>query len=165
MTRTLYDALGQHATSIPRGAQMVAGYADGDFKWSAADYAMFPRAARLAITVAAQVPDSHDASVIDVETGAFTPHDARGFVVARTAYRPAGLAAVYCNLSTLPAVRKACRGLAYGIWLAHYTDRPPAAPEPAWGPDVVAVQWRNGDTTGVEYDQSVVFDADWHPQP
>lgn len=174
-TRTMYDALGQHATAIPRAAQMVAGYADGAFKWSPADWAMFPRAAHVAITVKNSEPDWHDASVIDVETGAFAPHDARGFIVGRTAYRPAGLATVYCNLSTLAAVRRACRGLTYGIWLAHYTDTEPALTSKVTLPTgqtielhqimgLVAVQWKAG-IGHVEYDTSVVFDADWHPQP
>ena len=164
-SRTMDDALGEHASAIPRTAQMVAGYVDGDFAWSAADWARFPHSAHVGITVAGSAPHPLLASVVDVETGAFTALQSRGFVIARNDFRPGGLATVYCNLSTLPAVRRSCRGLIYGLWIAHYTSEPPPAPDPQWGPGVVAVQWKDGDTTGTLYDSSVVFDPKWHPQP
>jgi hypothetical protein len=174
MTRVAYDTIGQHAADIPAAADnpeaLIAGYVDGRYAWTGAEFARFPRAAHVRITVFG-VPDWRAASVIDVEAGAFTPQDARSFLIARRAYRPGG-ETVYCSLSTLPQVRRACRGLPpYNVWLAWYRPDAPTVEQVAGAvaqfgcadlaPSVVAVQWRPGGM----WDESVVYDADWHPAP
>src|SRR5258708_22845673 len=159
MTRECFDTIGQHASSIPAAAGMVAGYVlPSPFAWTDTEWDRFPDAAHVRITVHGTLPDWRHASVVDVETGAFTPADARWFVLAREAYRP-GSATGYCNLSTLPAVRMACRGLSYHLWLAVRWGKAPASLEEvaqAVRADLgglVAVQWRDAGA----FDQSVVF--------
>lgn len=46
--RTMYDSISPEA--IPRNAQMVAGYIDGRYAWSAEDWARFPEAVKVTIT-------------------------------------------------------------------------------------------------------------------
>jgi len=45
--RTCYDAI--HPANIPTNAQMVAGYVDGRYAWSAADWARFPHSVKARI--------------------------------------------------------------------------------------------------------------------
>jgi hypothetical protein len=172
MARRMLDTIGPEAAQLDV-ADMYAGYVDGAYAWSAADFAQHPRAAHVRITVLpgpAGFGDYQAASIVDVERGALTPYQARQFVAARNEFRP-GPATVYCNLSTLPAVRSACRGLTWRLWLAWYVPVQPSAAQAASaiasvgglpaGVELVAVQWRNEPG----FDESVVFDPEWHPQP
>jgi hypothetical protein len=157
MTRIMYDSI--NLAGIPAGAQLVAHYVDGRYAASDADVDRFPDAARVGITVT--TGDWRKASVIDVESGAMSPQDARAFVIARDQFRP-GTATVYCNVSSLPHVVSACRGLDYHLWLAAWTPVRGGISLAPQGPSTdgeVAIQWRN--TPG--YDESVVFDDHWHP--
>ena len=98
--RTCYDAI--HPANIPTNAQMVAGYVDGRYAWSAADWARFPHAVKVRIAVFSTTNDGH---VLDVEPGCSTPANAPGWVVRR---RKAGVdPTVYCSLSAWPTVRAA----------------------------------------------------------
>ena len=147
--RTMWDAI--HAADIPTTAQIVAGYDNGPIsQWSAADWARFPNSLKVHISVSPYADVGH---VLDVENGDAQPAHAPAWASMR---RSAGLVApcVYCNLSTLPAVR----GAFYTsktpeplYWLA----RPgPAELEQLAGATVIATQYQyNGDT-----DLSVVAD-------
>lgn len=99
--RTMYDAVTPE--NIPRNAQMVAGYIDGHIGvWSAAQWAYFPAAVKVKITVFAS---DNEGIVLDVENGDATPSQAPSWAVNR---RLAGAdPTVYCNLDTWPAVQAA----------------------------------------------------------
>jgi len=98
--RTFYDAI--HPANIPTTAQGVAGYVDGRYAWTAADWARFPHAVKARIAVFSSTNDGH---VLDVEAGCSTPANAPGWVVRR---RRAGVdPTVYCSLSQWPVVRAA----------------------------------------------------------
>lgn len=98
--RKMYDAV--TPTNIPRDAQIVAGYLNGKYAWTAAEWAMFPNAVHVRISVRAAFLDGH---VLDVEPGDATPAESVGWVKAR---RAAGAdPSVYCNRSSWPQVRAA----------------------------------------------------------
>ncbi len=109
--RTLYDSV--TAFNIPADAQMVAGYVDGRYAWSASDWARFPGAVKVRIACFAWTNDGH---VLDVETGDATPAQAPGWVQMR---RAAGVdPTVYCSTSWWPSVRSAF--VAQGVPEPHY---------------------------------------------
>jgi hypothetical protein len=146
--RTMFDST--TAGDIPETATLVAGYVDGTWPWSPADWALFPAATLVRIAVWASTGDGQ---VLDVETGNATPEQAPGWVQRR---REAGVdPTVYCNESTWPAVRAAFT--AQGVrephwWIAHYES---AAVIPA---GAVALQYADEAQTGAHYDLSVVAD-------
>lgn len=97
--RTMYDSV--NPAAIPTSAQLVAGYVDGAYEWSAADWARFPAAVKVTIAVFAR----HDAQVLDVESGDATPGQAPGWVSRQ---RAAGRdPTVYTSESNWGAVRAA----------------------------------------------------------
>ena len=148
--RTMWDAI--HAVNIPTSAAMVAGYDNGPVsQWSPADWARFPNAVKVHISVS---PWANTGHVLDVENGDATPQHAPAWAQAR---RSAGLATpcVYCNMSTFPSVRAAFQIARIPeplYWLA----RPGAAElEVAAGATVIATQYEyRGDV-----DLSVVADC------
>ena len=73
--RTMYDSI--HASAIPANAKMVAGYVDGLFKWSTADWARFPHAVKVRI---ACFGHTDSGQVLDVEAGNATPAQAPAWV-------------------------------------------------------------------------------------
>ena len=146
--RTLFDSI--TAADIPADAQMVAGYVNGTFQWSAADWSRFPNAVKVRIATRAFINDGH---VLDVETGDATPSEAPGWVQMR---RAAGVdPTVYCNGSTLSTVQAAfnAAGVAQPhYWLARY-DNVPTVPN-----GCVAKQYINDPASGGHYDLSAVLD-------
>ncbi|MDE2097949.1 MAG: hypothetical protein KGL39_11920 [Patescibacteria group bacterium] len=94
--RTAYDST--TAADIPADAEMVMGYVDGDYAWSEEDWARFPTAVKVRITISAA---NLDADMLDVESGDATPAQAAQWILSGPhTPRPA----IYCNLSTKPAV-------------------------------------------------------------
>ncbi len=147
MTRTMFDSV--NPAAIPHGAQMVAGYLNGNYAWSAAAWKQFAHITTIRIDVIGNAP--LDAGVLDVENGDATPHQAPAWVKKRSA---AGFrATIYCNKSTWPAVQAACKGLTVSYWIADWTHVPHELP------GAVAVQWTNG----AAFDTSAVYDNTWHP--
>ncbi|HEU5428066.1 MAG TPA: hypothetical protein VFU74_14395 [Actinocrinis sp.] len=146
MTRTMYD--GVDASRLPTNAQLVAGYVDGLYVWSAADWARFPHSVKVRIAV---FSSTNDGEVLDVEPGNATPAESVDWVLRR---RGAGVdPTVYMNTSTWPTVRSAfgARGVAEPhYWIAQYDG---VASLPA---GAVAKQYYNNDQAG--YDLSVVAD-------
>ena len=94
MTRTMYDGI--NASRLPRDAQLAAGYVDGLYAWSAADWARFsPGTVRVRIAVFASTDDGE---VLDVEPGNATPAESVDWVLMR---RRAGVdPTVYMNMGT-----------------------------------------------------------------
>ena len=112
----MYDST--TAGDIPANAAMVAGYINGTYCWSAADWARFPNAVKVRISVNAQTDDGQ---VLDVEQGDAYPHEAPGWVALR---RAAGVdPTVYCNRANVDAVRSAFLAANMPLphlWLAAY---------------------------------------------
>jgi hypothetical protein len=147
--RLMYDSI--TASDIPGTSTMVAGYVDGGFKWSDADWARFPDKVKVRI---AALATTDDGDVLDVENGDATPAQAPGWVARRRAATGTEKT-VYCNLSNVQAIRDAfaADGVPMPLlWLAHY-----GAP-PALVPGFIALQYANPDLTGGHYDASVVAD-------
>lgn len=142
----MYDST--TASDIPTSAPMVAGYIDGLYAWSMADWARFPAAVKVRIAVFAT---TNDGDVLDVEQGDATPSQAPAWVTMR---RAAGDdPTVYVNLSNVDATRAAFA--AAGVrqphyWLAHY-DNDPTIP-----PGYVAKQYADEALIGAHYDLSSV---------
>jgi len=150
MTRTMYD--GVDASRLPTSAQLVGGYVDGLYAWSADDWARFPNSVKVRIAVFA---DTNDGEVLDCEPGNCTPAESVDWVLMR---RRAGVdPTVYCNQmdpdTGWPAVRAAfaARNVAEPrYWVAHY-DGAETIP-----PGAVAKQHTNDEQAG--WDLSAVAD-------
>ena len=146
MTRTMYD--GVDATKLPVSAQLVAGYVDGLYAWSDANWARFPNSVKVRVAVFAQ---TNDGQVLDVEPGNATPAQSVDWVLMR---RRAGVdPTVYMNTSTWPTVRDAFQ--ARGVrephyWVAQY-DGVASIPSGAIGK-----QYYNNNDLG--YDLSIIAD-------
>lgn len=112
--RVMYDAV--NPANIPQGAQMVAGYVDGAYAWTAADWERFTAATKVRIAVHYS---TNDGMVGDVENGDMTPVTAYQWVQMR---RAAGVnPSLYGSQSTLAAVREVFQGYACPLpplWVA-----------------------------------------------
>jgi hypothetical protein len=139
---------------IPGNAWGILPYPDGEFEWPASELERFPHAHRRFISA---LGDYRLASIGDVERGAMTPEQAPGFIHGRTRLY-GDVAAIYCNLSTLPAVEAACKGLVFDRFIADWTG------EPHWLADVdrlVAVQFAGGVTA--PFDRTLCKAGWMHP--
>lgn len=114
MTRTMYDGINSDVSAIPASAQIVAGYVDGLYKWSAADWARFPNAIKVRIAV---FTSTNDGTVLDCEQGNNTPAGSVDWVLMR---RRAGVdPTVYCGKNTWwPQIRASFQ--ARGVPEPHY---------------------------------------------
>jgi hypothetical protein len=132
---------------IPTSAQVVAGYIDGDYAWSSEDWKRFPDADKVLITVTGSL----NANVIDVENGDMDPVQAMQWIRSK---QQAGMrgCTVYCTRSSLDSVWSACRGHAYYVWVADWTDAAHAVG------GTVATQYSN---VGNSYDLSMVYSQEW----
>lgn len=144
----MYDST--TAVDIPANAQMVAGYVNGLYKWSEADWSRF-LATTVRVTIAVTI--DADAMVLDVESGDATPDQAPGWAARQ---RASGRApSIYCNLANVDAVRAAFANAGVplpSLWLAHYDNI-------AQIPDgYIAKQYADQALTGGHYDASVVAD-------
>ncbi len=119
--RIMYDAV--TAKNIPTDAVMVAGYVDGRYKWTTADWARFPHAVKVRIAVFARTNDGH---VLDVEDGNATPAQAPNWVKMR---RAAGCdPTIYCSLSIWGRVKQAFNNQGVApphYWIAAYPGSGP----------------------------------------
>jgi hypothetical protein len=159
MTRIMRDSTS--AADIPADTPMVAGYVDGRYAWSAADWQRFPHAVRVGIAVHAW---TNQGDVLDVEQGDATPAQAPGWVGARRAagaVRPT----IYCNRGNVGAVADALHAAGVdpahcAIWLATL-DGTVVDGVTAHGYEIAACQSRGAAQTGGHYDESIVFDDVW----
>jgi hypothetical protein len=155
MTRLMFDGINSDASAIARnfpGAALVAGYIDGLFQWGQADWNLFPHAVHVQIAISAS---SNAGDVIDCENGDATPVQAASWVRKRKAagyYRPT----IYCNMSTVQAVRQATGNLIlgrdYDIWIADYDGSQSDVYKGA-----AAKQY----LSEADWDFSVVYDSGW----
>ena len=141
----MYD--GVTAANIPVNAQMVGGYDDGAYRWSQADWARFPNAVQVHITVLAN-PAS---PVYDCEPGNGTPANAVPF--AQGVLARGGIPTIYCGQNTWwgqiqSLINAAGLGGKVNYWVANY-DGVQTIP-----PGAVAKQYADPGP----YDLSVVSD-------
>lgn len=159
--RLMYDGINALAAGIARSfpdAVMVAGYVNGTYAWTQAEWDLFPRAQHVGISVTASASEG---VVLDVENGDATPGQAEAWIRERKAagvYRPT----VYCSLATVPAVRAGTGayvlGKDYDIWVADYDGSAAAPPVPGTPPaSFAAKQYENT----AAYDVSAVYDDGW----
>jgi hypothetical protein len=154
MTRLMYDGIRSLAAGIHHSfptAEMVAGYDNGRYAWTTAEWNLFPHAVKVHISISAS---ANTGDVLDVEQGDATPAQAKAWIEMR---KRAGLwrPTIYCSRSVIPAVRQATGNLVlgqdYDIWAADYTGQPHQVTGCA------ATQYIN--TPG--YDASIVHDDGW----
>lgn len=110
-----------------------------------------------------------DASILDWERGDVqSPAVLHAWVQARNQYR--GDATVYCARSSVPTVVAALRGEKCNLWVCSLTD---SGEPPLIVPDfgelphnvrVVAVQYVLAPRSGGDYDMSIIYAEDWHPE-
>ena len=165
MTRVMRDSTTPAAIPVA-GTQLVAGYANGLYQWSQADYDRFPAAAHVYIDVTGADPAG--CGVLDVETGDATVTTAVAWAKARLALGGTYPPVIYCNRSTLTSLFNAmgAAGLGVGhdfrLWIATL-DGTKTVPDMT---GVTAVQWAGASITGGNWDESVVYDDAWHaPAP
>jgi len=130
---------------------MVAGYCDGPWRWSDADWARFPAAIKVRIALFGATNDGH---VIDVEKSSqWTPAQLVDWAQRR---RAAGVdPTVYMNRVTWPFVRQAFQ--AAGVHEPHYWLATLDGARP-WQPGVVAIQYAGSALSGGHFDLSDVLD-------
>lgn len=146
MTRLMYDAVS--AGNIPADAVMVAGYVDGNYAWSDADWARFPHAVKLKIAVFATTV----ADILDVEQGN-DMHPDHWVSWAKLVRSHGKTPIIYMNYTTWQSVKDAftSRGVEQPLyWVAQY-DGDDKIPNGA-----VGKQYQGGETD--PYDLSVVLD-------
>lgn len=149
--RVMYDST--NPFDIPTGAQMVAGYVDGGYAWSAAGWARFPHAVKVGISI---YSSRNNGIVLDVEPGCtWPPANAVAWVQRR---RASGVdPTVYCNQQNdLPAVRAAFQ--AAGVAEPHYWTSGYPGIGKALYPGTISHQYANPLTSGGHFDLSVVAD-------
>jgi hypothetical protein len=148
---TMYDAVDWQ--SIPDWAAAVAGYVNGAIStWPKAAWDHFGSLGipALRIDVIGNSPGNSD--VLDIERGDVDPSDATTIGNWLSAKLAAGgpLPKLYCNTSSIAAVRVSAGGKPFKWWAAHYTGV--AHQEP--GAD--ATQWTDPSTgSGGDYDLSL----------
>jgi hypothetical protein len=157
----MYDGINSLAAGIRQrfpDAAMVAGYIDGRFVWTQAEWNLFPHALHVLVAVSSS---TNAGDVIDCEAGDATPAEAAAWVRMRRAagyYRPT----IYCSRSVIPAVRQATGNLVlgrdYDIWCADYTGQPHQVTAPGSpAANCAATQYLNTNA----YDASIVYDDGW----
>jgi hypothetical protein len=151
MTRTMYDSI--TSGDIPLGRQMVAGYVDGTYAWTPADWARHLSSTQVRITVTGA---TLDADVADVENGDLTAAQGADWVKRMLAAgkRPTLYFSASRNAEIDAAVSAAGVGPDDGWmkWSANWTGVVPGAP---YG---IAEQYANPGTSGGHYDLSLVAD-------
>ena len=148
-TQTMYDST--TAADIPADAKVVAGYVDGLYKWSQADWDRFVNATLVTIAIS----PATRADVLDCETGDATPEDCPAWIRMQQA-NGLKLPVIYCSASIRSLVESACDGLTYGLWIADW-DNDPTIPE-----GCVGKQYSDPPASGGHWDLSLVRE-DWIP--
>lgn len=147
--KLMYDSTNPY--DIPADADVVAGYANGLYRWSGESWRRFT-GRLVTITVRAdQVAD-----VADCETGDLTVSELPGWVrLCQRAGIP--VPTVYVQLDRWTQARAACVGLTVDWWVAYWTGRAQLVE------GSVATQYADPIYSGGHYDLSVCRD-DW-PRP
>jgi hypothetical protein len=156
--RTFRDSVNPDAIPLD-GISGAIGYANGRFRWTAAETERFTAAGLQTAMVDVDGTAFELASILDVERGDAGPAQAPDWIRKRNAFR--GDATVYCDLSTLPAVLAATSRVtgSWWLWLAHYTGHPhiPEVSLPA-GVKIMGCQYLSTEN----YDESCITADGWH---
>jgi hypothetical protein len=178
MTRIMRDSDTPSAIPI-RGTDIAAGYLTGPGTWPAQAFVRFRRKERARIDCRGTKPGQAD--ILDVEPFCAEVSRAASWVKERKAAFPGAYPPViYCNQDTLKRVLPAMRAAGlrrkkdYRLWIATL-DGTKRIPDMT---GVIAVQHKRAPdvnpvtgtleapgpsiTTG-HFDESIVFDDDWHP--
>jgi len=138
------------SADIPSGFQMVAGYLDGRYAWSAADWRRHQASVLVHIVVN---PANNAGDVLDVEPGDATPAQALGWVRMR---RKAGaIPALYASRSVVPTIEAIFKSAGEPFplwWIAEWTG----VPHQVGGS--IATQYDHPPHSGGHYDLSSVAD-------
>ena len=111
MTKLMYDSTSPSA--IPADAAVVAGYADGRYQWSSADWDRFPNAVKVSVVCFPQSAGD----VLDIETGCAAPADVSGWLDRYN--RPVFMVpTLYVNRANWDAVRQAVGSRPVDYWVA-----------------------------------------------
>lgn len=134
----MYDST--NPSAIPATAPIVAGYIDGIYAWSAHDWARFPNAQHVTITVTGEP----GAMVADCESGDLSAQGAESW--AMNELRDNRSPTIYSSISGRPAIPNGC-----GWWCANPTGTPHLYP----GSVATQYAWASlGQTGGVDVDIS-----------
>src|SRR5215467_14263172 len=163
MTRIMRDS--DRPADIPiRGTDIAAGYVTGPGKWPAKAYQRFRRIEHARIDCRGTKPEK--AEILDVEEGCSDVHKAVTWVKKRKAAFPGAYPPiVYCNRSTLAPLFQAIRAAGlhvkkdFRLWVTTLDGTKKISPMRG----VTAVQYAGEDITGGHYDESIVYDDNWHP--
>lgn len=133
---------GVTSSSLPAGYDLYAGYVDGRYAWSAADWARWASKRLVRIAVSTSTNDGH---VLDVEPGNdMTPSHWVAWVQMRR--RSGAQPGIYMNASTWPSVQQAFRSAGVAepwYWVAH------------WGVQAVIP----GGAAGLQYESTPGYDV------
>lgn len=152
------------AADIPADAGAVAGYIDGFFAWSEADWDRFATLYKIRIAVR---PSTNDGDMGDVENGDMLPADTPGWVTMRRKngaaplWWPPGIAwpLLYCSQSTWGDVQLAMAGAGVATDYCIADPEPPGMPAgtPHMVPGAVATQFAWEPVSGGHFDLSLFF--------
>jgi len=126
----------------------VAAYINERYAWPHHQIMRFNQVIR--ISVNGDAAEARKARVIDVEKFAARPADAPAFIRERIRLGHHD-ATIYCSRDTVPAVRRACEGLTYRLWVADWTGQP----HKIHGIDAWAVQYHGGPS--LPFDRSIIY--------
>lgn len=169
MTRLTLDSVNFGAVSATRWPHLI-GYLNGHVSaWSAEEIAETRASGRLLAVVDVLGNSPLSASVLDFERGDVqSPTVVRAWLQARNQYRGDGT--VYCSARDIPTVVSGLRGEKCNLWVADPTadgeppfDLPDYPGLPA-GVRVIARQFVLAPRSGGQYDLSVFYADDWHPE-
>lgn len=113
LTEDMYDSVNSY--DIPASARLVAGYPDGHYAWSEAEWDRFPDARKYKIS---NTPPANwqGCSIGDFETGALSYNMASAFAEARDNFRP-HTATGYASFDHLPQLRKGFNTPSFQPWV------------------------------------------------
>jgi hypothetical protein len=146
------------------GTDLVAGYVNGNFVATKEDFARFPGIPHVRIDVNGSAPA--EAGVLDFEPGdRQDPAHCAIWAKQRRAALPGHYAPIiYCNRSSLTPVFNAMNAAGlqivkdFRLWIATL-DGTKTVPDMT---GVTAVQFAGESITGGHYDESIVYDPEWH---
>jgi hypothetical protein len=164
LTRIMRDS--STPTDIPlHGTDLVAGYVTGRYTWPAKAYARFRGIPLAHIDCRGTKPEK--AEILDVEPRCTDVHAAVSWVKKRKAAFPGAYPPIiYCNRDTLTPLHHAMNAAGlhvvkdFRLWVATLDGT--KKPQSMTG--VMAVQYAGEGITGGHYDESIVYDDDWHPE-
>jgi len=166
MTRLMRDSTNLRDIPI-HGTDLVAGYVNGNFIATKEDFARFPGIPHVHIDVLGTDPE--DAGVLDFETGnPRTPDMCANWAKRRKAAFPNHYAPViYCDRGHLTPLFNAMNAAGleivkdFRLWIATLDGTKTVADMTG----VTAVQFAGESMTGGHYDESIVYDPEWHRVP